>query len=85
MKSVAPNNPVRVGVEHSMSRSAKGTKPTVQLIGLDGNAYGIIWACRGAWLEAGLNPNKWESIRAEIQAGDYNHLLVVITKYFEVK
>ena len=59
-------------------------KPEVKLVGEDGNAFNIIACCRRAWRRAGNGMDEWEAIQAEMMSGDYNHLLRVATKYFDV-
>jgi hypothetical protein len=60
-------------------------RPEVELVGHDGNAWAILGACR----EAALRRSKWcrerwEAVRSEMMAGDYDHLIQTAMKYFEV-
>lgn len=56
-------------------------KPELQLSGVDGNAFMILGKARKVALANGMD---WEKINAEAQAGDYDHLLQTMMKYFEV-
>lgn len=65
--------------------SEKGQKkPKVKLIGMDGNAYAIIGACKYAWKRNRLPPDNWARIQKEMMSGDYDNLLRTAMKYFEV-
>lgn len=57
------------------------TKPTLALVGYDGNAFAILGKARKVALDNGLD---WEAIRTEATSGDYDHLLQTMCKYFEV-
>lgn len=56
-------------------------KPELRLLGKDGNAFLILAAARRVAL---ANDMDWYKIQQEAQSGDYNHLLQVMMKYFEV-
>lgn len=60
-------------------------KPTVKLIGEDGNAYSILGKCYVAAKSAGYSQDKIEKILEEMKAGDYQHLLQTAMKYFNVE
>jgi hypothetical protein len=57
-------------------------KPTLQLTGKDGNAFMILGLARRVALENNMD---WEMISEEARAGDYDHLLRTMMKYFEVE
>lgn len=57
-------------------------KPTLQLSGKDGNAFMILGLAQRVAKEYGMD---WEMIRTEATAGDYDHLLRTMMKYFEVE
>jgi hypothetical protein len=59
-------------------------RPKVKLIGKDGNAYSIMGYCHRAWAKASLPEAKWDEIRTEMMAGNYDHLLRTAMKYFRV-
>ncbi len=60
-------------------------KPTVQLLGHDGNAIAIIVQCNRAWRKAGLDNGQWKLIMADMMSGSYDHLLQVAVTYFNVE
>lgn len=60
------------------------TKPTVQLIGQDGNAFMILGLCRKAASKAGWDKEKIDSVLGEMMEGDYSHLLNTAMKHFDV-
>ena len=59
-------------------------QPRVKLIGEDGNAFRIIWACARAAKAAGWEPERWKRVKAEMMDGNYDHLLQVVTQNFDV-
>ena len=59
-------------------------KPMVALVGLNGNAFAVIGACKRAAKKAGWTDEKWKDVNEEMTSGDYNHLLHTVVKYFEV-
>lgn len=52
-------------------------KPTVVLIGQDGNAFAIMNSVVRALRKAGYDPEEIKQYREEAMSGDYNHLLTV--------
>lgn len=56
-------------------------KPELRLVGRDGNAFAILAAARRV---AQANDMDWKQIQREAQSGDYDNLLRVMMKYFEV-
>jgi hypothetical protein len=61
------------------------TKPTIKLIGKDGNAFAILAECRKVGRKAGWTPSMVEYFIREATRGDYDHLLAVVQQYFEVE
>lgn len=59
-------------------------KPSVKLVGQDGNAYMIMGLCQRAARKAGWAQEKIDSVMAEMKSGNYDHLLQVAFKHFEV-
>jgi len=57
-------------------------KPTLKIIGTDGNAFAILGKARRVAIKYNLD---WDTIQAEATSGDYNHLLATMTKYFDVE
>ena len=56
-------------------------KPELKIVGEDGNAFAILGK---AMKVAKENDMDWEQIKAEATSGDYDHLLQVMMKYFDV-
>jgi len=67
-----------------MSKSIMKNKPKVKLVGHDGNAFAIMGKCHEAWRKAKLPEDEWVKIRTEMTSGNYDNLLQVACKYFEV-
>ena len=57
-------------------------KPVLKLTGSDGNAFAILGKASRVAKQNGLH---WNKIRAEAMAGDYDHLLQTMMKYFQVE
>jgi len=60
-------------------------KPSVELIGRDGNAYAILGAVSRALRKAGCKKEVVDAFMAEAMSGDYNNLLVTAARYVEVE
>ena len=58
-------------------------KPHLKLVGTDGNAFAIMGAAARALRKAGRG-DEVRAYQAEAMSGDYNHLLAVTMKWFEV-
>lgn len=56
-------------------------KPELKLVGNDGNAFAILGQ---AMRVAKANNMDWDKIKAEATSKDYDHLLLIMMKYFEV-
>jgi hypothetical protein len=56
----------------------------LQLIGQDGNAFMILGLAQKAAHNAGIDKDEIMQYMNEAMDGDYNHLLSVTTKYFNV-
>lgn len=56
-------------------------KPELVLVGTDGNAFALLGKARRVAIE---NDMDWEKIQKEAMAGDYDHLLATLMKYFDV-
>ena len=61
------------------------TKPTVKLIGEDGNAYAIMGRVRSALRKAGYSEEELDKYHEEATSGSYDHLLSVTMKWVNVK
>ena len=60
------------------------TKPTVKLIGQDGNAFSIMGRVKQALKRAGADKEYIDEYLSEATSGDYDHLLVVSMGYVDV-
>lgn len=61
------------------------SKPKVKLLNRDGNAYNILGRCKQAADKVGWSKEKWDNFSKEAESGDYNHLLQIAMKYFDVR
>lgn len=71
--------------EETSSLSFDEIKPKVELTGHDGNAFNILGRCARAARQAGWSPEKAKVVFDEMRAGDYNHLLQIAMKHFDVE
>ena len=60
------------------------SKPKLKLIGEDGNAFSILGRAKRALVEAGREDEVQEYME-EATSGDYDHLLQVTMRWFEVE
>ncbi len=60
-------------------------RPTVKLVGGDGNAFAILGACIKAFKRNGTPQEEIDKFKKEAMSGDYNHLLGVVQEYFDVE
>ncbi len=68
-----------------MRFTTETNRPTVRLIGQDGNAFAILGACQRAAKLAGWSKEQWAKVRDEMMAGDYDHLLATAMEHFDVE
>jgi len=61
------------------------TKPTVELIGQDGNAFSIMGRVKKALMQAGADKEYVDKYLKEAISGDYDQLLVVSMEYVIVE
>jgi hypothetical protein len=66
----------------NQKKMAEQEKPVLEIIGHDGNAFAILGKAMKVAKKHGLD---WDKIKSEAIAGDYDHLLGVMMKYFEVE
>jgi hypothetical protein len=59
-------------------------KPTVKLVGHDGNAFSIMGRVKQALKLAGADKEYIDQYLSKAMSGDYDHLLAVTMKYVEV-
>lgn len=57
-------------------------KPVLKIIGTDGNAFAILGKAQRVAKQNGMD---WDKIRTEATSGNYDNLLGVMMKYFDVK
>ena len=67
-----------------MTTNETKQKPTVKLIGEDGNAFAILGRVKRALVQAGMREEA-EAFLKEATAGDYDNLLMVVQKYVDVE
>jgi len=60
------------------------TKPFLQLVGTDGNAFAILGAAIRAAKKAGWPVERRDQYTKAAMSGDYDHLLAVTQDYFDV-
>ena len=61
------------------------TKPTVKLIGEDGNAFAIMGRVKQALRRSGADREYIDKYLCEATAGDYDNLLIVSMEYVDVE
>lgn len=61
------------------------TKPVLELLGHDGNAFNILGRAARVAREAGWSDAEWQAVRDEAMGGDYDHLLNTMMKHFDVR
>ena len=61
------------------------TKPTVKLVGEDGNAFSIMAHVKQALRRARADKEYIDKYLKEATSGDYDHLLVVSMEYVDVE
>ena len=59
-------------------------RPTVELIGYDGNAFMVMGRTIRAMKRAGWPQDTIDAVMDEARSGDYDHLLATIQVYCEV-
>jgi hypothetical protein len=67
-----------------MDEYAAETRPPVRLVGINGNAYSVLAACRKAAQKAGWDQDAIKAFFTEATSDDYNHLLATAMEYFDV-
>jgi hypothetical protein len=60
-------------------------RPTVRLVGTDGNAFAVLGHVMRALREAGWSQEERDAFRAEATSSDYNHLLCTVMKHLDVE
>ena len=57
-------------------------KPVLKIIGTNGNAFAILGKAQRVAKQNGMD---WDKIRTEATSGNYDNLLGVMMKYFDVE
>ena len=60
-------------------------KPTIRLVGKDGNAFAIMGAVSKALKSNGYSKEEVNEYMKEAMSGDYDHLLQVTMRWVEVE
>lgn len=58
---------------------------TVELIGIDSNAFSILGACTRAMRKAHLTQSEIDTFMQEATSSNYDHLLATVCEYFNVE
>ena len=64
-------------------KDAKMVKPSIKLVGQDGNAFSILGRCQAAARKAGWTQNEVDDFMNKATSGDYNYLLRTVMEHFE--
>jgi len=67
-----------------MPAMSDADKPVIEIIGRDGNAFGILASARRAGRAAGWPKEKIAAILTEATSGNYKQLLATMEKYFDI-
>ena len=59
-------------------------RPRLQMVGRDGNAFAILGRAKEAARRAGWGPDQVAAMVEEATSGDYDHLLGVMMRRFDV-
>ena len=60
-------------------------RPTVRLIGADGNAFMVLGLCQRAARKAGWPKERIDAVMEDMRSSDYDHLLGVAMREFDVR
>ena len=60
------------------------SKPELELIGQDGNAFAIIGTAVRVAKRAGWSAERIEEFKSKATDGDYDHLLRICQDYFDI-
>jgi hypothetical protein len=69
-----------------MTKTTKAAKerPSVRLVGADGNAFMVMGLCFRAARKAGWSKERIEALKEEMMSGNYQQLLEVAMRNFDV-
>lgn len=71
--------------EMKLMEKQERKKPTVNLVGEDGNALIIVGRCAKALYKAGYSPDEINQFREEALSGDYDNVLQTAIKWCDVE
>jgi len=60
-------------------------KPVLELANQDGNAFAILGRAKKVAKESGWSKDKIECFLTEAKSGDYDNLLAICIRYFDVQ
>lgn len=63
----------------------ENNKPTLKLVGKDGNAFAILGEANKVAKKAGWSQGQIDEMRAKAMSGDYDNLLQTMMEYFVVE
>ncbi len=71
-------------IERDYFERREKMKPTLQLIGEDGNAFMMIAKARRVLKKNGATDDEIRAFTEDAESGDYDHVLAVLAKHFEI-
>lgn len=74
------NHNVKKSINRAQKKAEK-SKPELNLLGQDSNAFFILGEAQKVAKKNGMN---WKKIEKEATSGDYHHLLATMMKHFKV-
>ena len=77
--------PERGATTHADCDYNAEARPTVKLLGRDGNAFAILGTCAKAARATGWDKARIDAFLGKAADGDYDHLLGVVMEHFEVE
>jgi hypothetical protein len=73
------------GCDQEEDENIEEVKPTVYLIGHDGNAFSIIAKCRQAAEKANWSSDRVSEMTSKMMSGNYDNVLTTAMEYFNVR
>jgi len=78
------SGPMLPSTNEARDRAPEVGRPVLVLVGEDGNAFNVLARARQALRLAGRG-DEWAAFEVEATSADYQHLLAVVMKWFEVE
>ena len=78
------SDPIPPSAMEVEDRAPNADRPVLVLVGEDGNAFSILAKARRA-LQAAGRGDEWATFEAEATSGNYDHLLVTVMNWFDVR